>query len=227
LSQLVVVPLYPQYALSSSESTLSRVRELLADKKIEVPVDYLEHFFDAEPYIDSVAAIVGEHRRNADKIVFSYHGLPVRHLKKLDRSGRCGDAPACCVLPEERLRFCYRAQAHHTTEAIARRLSLEAREYAISFQSRLGRDEWITPDTESVVTELAKTGVKRVAVVCPSFVADCLETLEEIAERARDLFKEHGGEDLWLIPCLNADDRWVEGFSRMVRDRARRSGRSG
>ena len=156
-----------------------------------------------------------------DHVLFSYHGLPERQIRKSDASGsHCLSSDSCCAAIGAANPDCYRAQCFATTRALAAALALEAERHSISFQSRLGRIPWIRPYTDQVLAELASRGIRRLAVLCPSFVADCLETLEEVGIRARQQWMEAGGEDFLLIPSLNADPRWAEGVADMVRDRA-------
>ena len=131
---------------------------------------------------------------------------------------RCLAAEDCCESVREDNRNCYRAQCYATARALADRLQVTDR-YQVSFQSRLGRTKWIEPHTDAVLSEVARSGVKRLAVLCPAFVADCLETLEEIGIRAREQFRTEGGEDLKLIPCLNAHPAWVRALESMIRER--------
>ena len=151
----------------------------------------------------------------------SYHGLPERQIRKSDASGsHCLSSDVCCAAIGTANRHCYRAQCFASTRALATALGLDAARHSISFQSRLGRTPWIRPYTDDVLPELASRGVRRLAVLCPSFVADCLETLEEIGIRARDQWMEVGGEDFLLIPCLNAEPRWVKAVADLIREHA-------
>ena len=148
----------------------------------------------------------------------SYHGLPERQIRKLDASGRhCLERDDCCDAISDANRDCYRAQCFATTRALAGALGLPAGAISTAFQSRLGRTPWIRPYTDLVLPELHQGGVRRVAVLCPSFVADCLETLEEIGMRAREQWRGLGGEELVLVPSLNAHPRWVEAVAAMIR----------
>ena len=154
-----------------------------------------------------------------EHFVFSFHSLPVSHLKKLDaREAHCLVKSDCCDAISAVNQNCYRAQCIFTARAIARELGLKDDGYTISFQSRLGRAEWLGPQTEDVLKKLAHAGVKRVAVACPSFVADCLETLEEIGIRAHHNFIQTGGEELRLVPSLNSEPAWVEAVVGWIRE---------
>jgi len=158
-------------------------------------------FYNEPAYIDPIAEAlktVDEH------ILFSYHGLPVRHLRKTDPTGsHCMASADCCSEPSSAHATCYRHQCFTTTRAIAEAANLPGDRYHISFQSRLGRAQWMEPYTDKVLEQLPAKGIKRLAVVCPAFFCDCLETLEEIEIRGRETFMEAGGESFRMIPCLN------------------------
>jgi ferrochelatase len=155
----------------------------------------------------------------------SFHGLPERHMRKADPSGRhCLASAGCCDSVVAANRHCYRAQCFATARALAARLALPEASWSVSFQSRLGRTPWIRPYTDLVLPELAAQGRKRVVVFCPAFVADCLETLEEIGIRAKRDFAAAGGERLTLVPSLNASAPWADAVVKLVRGQAERFG---
>jgi ferrochelatase len=159
--------------------------------------------------------------KKPEKIIFSFHGIPERHVKKTDlTNSHCLETPQCCDQITEANKNCYRAQCFATARKLAEQLHLNPDQFHVSFQSRLGRTPWIKPYTDLLFTELAKSGVKRIAVVCPSFVADCLETLEEVAIRGRDDFIKAGGEELYFIPSLNSHPKWIEAISNMIENRS-------
>jgi ferrochelatase len=224
VDEFIVLPLYPQEAASSTSSTLARVYEVLGERWDVPPVRAVPAFHDHPSFLDAFAQVarpvIAEAR--ADHVLFSFHGLPERQIRKSDPSGRvCLAATSCCDRLTDVNRHCYRAQSFATARALAERLGLAADGYSVSFQSRLGRTPWIGPYTDVVLPELAKKGVKRLAVMCPAFVADCLETLEEVAIRAREQFVgECGGESLTLVPSLNAHPAWVDAVVRLVRESA-------
>ena len=218
---IVVLPLYPQYASSSTGSTLEEVYRLVAARWNTPSVAAVPPFYDEAGFIAAFAAVGRPvlERERPDQILFSFHGLPERHMRKSDESGRhCLVSASCCDRVDEVNRNCYRAQSYATARALAAALALEADQWSVSFQSRLGRTPWIRPYTDVVLDELAARGVKRLAVFCPAFVADCLETLEEIGIRAREQFRARGGDDLFLVPSLNSSPAWVD----VVVDLARR-----
>jgi len=219
VARIIVLPLYPQYAESSFETAVVETRRSAAELGCAERIRFLSPFFDRPEFIDSFASKVIEHleKHPAEHVVFSFHSLPERHLTKLNPK-HCLRAVDCCEQLNERNRHCYRAQCFFTAKSMARQSNLNDDAYTVSFQSRLGRAQWIGPNTENVLRDLARRGIKRVAVSCPSFVADCLETLEEIGIRGRETFIRAGGEELDLIPSLNSDPTWVETVAKWIRD---------
>ena len=210
ISKIVVLPLYPQYAESSFETAVVETRRAAREFGIENLLTFLPPFFGDTGFIEAWAERirVGVDPETTDHLVFSFHGVPVRHLTKFHRDNHLAPTGECCSEISSLNENCYRAQCFETARAIATRLELHPDDYTVSFQSRLGRAEWIGPATAAVFQELAGRGVKRIAVACPSFVCDCLETLEEIGMRGRASFIAAGGEAFQLIPSLNADRSW-------------------
>jgi ferrochelatase len=218
--EVTVVPLYPQYASSSTGSSLEEMYRLVGEAWNVEALRVLPPFFDRPAFLNAFAdvgrPVLTELR--PDHVLFSFHGLPERQVKKSDPTGaHCLASAECCKLPVQANRWCYRAQCFVTARELAQRLGLEAGKWTVTFQSRLGRTPWIRPYTDVVIPELAGKGVKRLAVFCPAFVADCLETLEEIGIRAKDQFLGCGGEVLTLVPSLNAHPSWVRGLTQMIR----------
>lgn len=221
--RVVVLPLYPQYASSSTGSTRERVFELAGERTVVPALAMVEDFYDDPGFLDAVTTVTRAHFDpfDADHVLFSFHGLPERQVKACDPTGaHCLASDACCDAIVDVNRACYRAQSFATARALAARLGLADGGWTVAFQSRLGRTPWIRPYTDEVLVELAKAGTRRLAVLCPSFVADCLETLEEIGIRARESFLEAGGEELLAVPCVNAAAPWAAA----VADIARRAG---
>ena len=211
VSRVIVLPLYPQYAESSFETAVVETKKRAAELGLADRLIFISPFYDRPEFIESFARRVTEHRANnpSAHFVFSFHGLPERHVTKLHPK-HCLQSAGCCERITDSNRSCYRAQCVFTANAIAQQVGLKKDDYTISFQSRLGRAKWISPNTEDVLKDLAARGTRKLAVACPSFVADCLETLEEIAIRGRETFINAGGEELNLIPSLNGETYWVE-----------------
>jgi ferrochelatase len=220
VTELVLVPLYPQYAGSSTGTSLEAVFRQLAPTWNVATVRTLRPFYEDPLFLDAVTRVS---RPVFDKaavghVLFSFHGLPERQIHRSDVTGtHCLASKTCCDVPVAANRFCYRFQAFQTARALAARLNLPPERWSVAFQSRLGRTPWIRPYTDEVVPSLAHAGVRRLGVLCPSFVADCLETLEEVGIRAREAFLAAGGETLALAPCVNGDGGGVEGLARWVR----------
>lgn len=218
--RLIVFPLYPQYASSSTGSTVEAVyRE--ASKRWNTPyITVIPPFFGDARFLNAFAS-VGKPILNdlqPEHVVFSFHGLPERHIRKSDEGHGCLENDHCCDELTLGNRNCYRAQCWATARGIARALALSPHQYTMSFQSRLGRDPWIRPYTDETIVNLAKSGTKRIAVYCPAFVADCLETLEEIGIGLKEAFIEAGGDELVLVPSLNSDQVWIDAVVGMLRD---------
>ncbi len=230
--RVVVLPLFPQYASSSTGTAVARVMELAQKAWTVPPLDFVPAFFDDAGFLDAFAKVGAPVLASAkpDHVLFSFHGLPVRQITKTDpKAGtpgaHCFAKDTCCdTLANPN---CYRAQSYATARAIAARIDLPADKYTVCFQSRLGKTPWIQPYTDVVLDELAKKGVKRLAVFCPAFVADCLETVEEIGVRAVEQWKAAGGEELVLVPSLNATPAWVQAVAAIAeRHAARKPGLS-
>ncbi len=223
VEELTVFPLYPQYAASSTGSTLEQVFALAGSAWNVTPLRVVPPFYDHPGFLDAFADVARPviAAARADHVLFSFHGLPERHMRKSDESApgaaHCLASASCCDAIVDANRHCYRAQSYFTARALAERLGLTKPGYSVSFQSRLGSTPWVKPYTDRVLPELARSGVKRLAVMCPAFVADCLETLEEIGLRARDSFLQAGGESLTLVPSLNAHPRWVDAVVQLAR----------
>lgn len=227
VDRIVVFPLYPQYASSSTGSTLEAVFHELGQRWNVPHISVVEPFYD-DPGLVAAFAAGGKpvlESIKADHVLFSFHGLPERQIRKSDDTGsHCLVQDGCCDRMVAANRNCYRAQSFATARRLAALLDLTPDGYTVCFQSRLGRVPWIKPYTDHVLDELAAAGKKRLAVFCPAFVADCLETLEEIGIRARDQFIAAGGEDLALVPSLNSEPIWADAVVALVERQARRFG---
>jgi ferrochelatase len=216
--RVVVLPLYPQWAESSGGTALEVVEREADDLELLV----IKDFYDDPAFLDAFAAVGRPmiEEAAADHILFSFHGLPERHVQATDPTGEhCLIAEDCCASVGEHNRWCYRAQCYATARGLASRLELSEDDYSVCFQSRLGRTPWIKPYTDARISELAADGTKRLLVFCPAFVADCLETLEEIQIRARAQFLDEGGEELVMVPSLNSSPAWVDAVVSLARRR--------
>ena len=220
VERIRVVPLFPQYASASTGSALEAVyRE--AGRRANVPAIDVQGPFYGEPgFLGALACVARELPESQwpDHLLISFHGLPERQLRKNDPTGQhCLASSQCCDVIGPMNRLCYRAHCLATARGLASALRLRDEHWTLSFQSRLGRTPWLRPFTDEVLPELRARGVLRLAVICPSFVADCLETLEEIGIRGREQWLGLGGEELVLIPCLNAHPLWVEVLAGWIR----------
>jgi ferrochelatase len=219
--RLLVLPLFPQYASSSSGSALEAVLRRVARRTNLPELETLPPFCDDPGFVSALAERVRATGFQADHLLLSFHGLPERQVRRADPSGAlCLAREDCCDRLGPDNRRCYRAQCFATARALATRLELAPGAWSVAFQSRLGRTPWIRPFTEEALDALAARGVRRLAVACPSFVADCLETVEEIGIRGRERWLAAGGEAFELVPCVNAEPGWVETVAGWIRARA-------
>ncbi|HGM5582631.1 TPA: ferrochelatase [Pseudomonas putida] len=216
--KVTLAPLYPQFADSTVTTVVELARQTLRERKLALDMRVLQPFYEHPEYIDALAASARPHlEQEYDHLLLSFHGLPERHLKKLDPTGTHDfQAPDCCKDASAQMRaVCYRGQCLATAKAFAQKMGIPDGKWSVSFQSRLGRAKWIEPYTETRLDELAKAGVKKLMVMCPAFVADCIETLEEIGDRGKEQFIEAGGEELVLVPCLNDHPQWAQVLAGM------------
>jgi len=216
---LLVIPLFPHYAMSSFETAVVRAKELAAQIAPEMRLRIEPPFYAHPGYIQALTESASDYlNQGYDHLLFSFHGLPERHLRKSDPTGcHCLKTEDCCERPSVAHQTCYRAQCFATAKAFVAAAGVPAGKSSIAFQSRLGRDPWLKPYTDFELVRLAESGVKKLLVMCPAFVIDCLETLEEIAMRGQESFVEAGGESLTLIPCLNEHPRWLDLLESMAR----------
>jgi len=220
VDRFIVFSLYPQYSSAANGSSLEKVF-VEASKLWNVPdIETIPPFWDDPGFIDACAQRARPviDAVNPEKVYFSFHGLPERHVIKSDESGsHCLQSEDCCASIGTANRHCYRAQCYATARLLADHLGLPEEKRVVCFQSRLGRDPWIKPYTDHILIDDAKAGVKKAVILSPAFVADCLETIEELGIRAVEDWKTHGGEQLELVPCINSDDAWVDALIAIVR----------
>jgi len=220
VDKVVVLPLFPQFAASSTRTALEETTRQSAKVWDAPHLAEIESFYDHPGFIEAFGEVGKKtiDETKPDHILFSFHGLPERHIKAEDDTGEhCLVKTDCCAQMTETNQYCYRAHCYSTARGIAAKLELSEDDYTVCFQSRLGRTPWIKPYTDVLLDELGAAGKKRLAVFCPAFVADCLETLEEIGMRAKDQFVAAGGEELVLIPSLNSEPTWADAVADMAR----------
>jgi ferrochelatase len=212
LENIILLPLYPHYAMSSYETAVEQVKDLHRSKNYSSALHIVPPFYDHNDYIHALSESIRPYLdQEYDHILFSYHGIPERHVKKTDCTGNhCLQSASCCETPSPAHQFCYRHQIITTTNRVAEQLEIPANKFSYSFQSRLGRDPWLQPYTVQQLKLFPEKGIKKLLVVCPAFVSDCLETLEEIAMEGKQDFLQHGGEEFTLIPALNENQKWIE-----------------
>ncbi len=209
--EIVVFPLYPQYAESSTRSSREECERIQKKLNIRAKVTFVKDYFEHPAFIDCFAEVVSPILAETapDHLLMSFHGLPERHVKRVG-GDHCLASADCCSTITPTNRDCYRAQSFATARALALKLGIRSERYSVSFQSRLGRTPWIQPFTDEKLTAFPQNGIRRIAVVCPSFASDCLETIEEIGLRGAESFREVGGTEYVAIPCLNARESWAE-----------------
>jgi ferrochelatase len=209
--EVLLIPQYPHYAMSSWETVVARVYSEAARLGPDLKIRSVQPFFADPDYIEALYAVSAPWLgKPHDHVLFSFHGIPVRHLRKADSShAHCTVVADCCATPSPIHSTCYRAQVLATTRAFAARAGLAPGSYSVSFQSRLAGEPWLEPFTDRELQRLPAAGIKRLLVLCPAFVADCLETLEEISVEGRDIFLKAGGESFEQIPCLNDREPYI------------------
>ena len=217
LEEVILFPLYPHYAMSSYETAVEYMKEVHAKEKYNFKLSTIKPYYNEPDYINAMAENMKPHlQKEYDHILFSYHGVPGRHIKKSDVTGcHCFKVENCCEVASPAHAYCYRHQCFTTTKLITEKLNIPANKFSISFQSRLGKG-WLEPFTDIRLEEMPKEGIKKLLIICPAFVSDCLETLEEIAERGKETFMQAGGASYEMIPCLNIHPLWVTAIAKWI-----------
>jgi protoporphyrin/coproporphyrin ferrochelatase len=213
VTEVMLFPLYPQHAMASTTTILVLAEELRAKHFPEMKFTTVPAFYNKPDYIKVLAESIQKHLEGFeyDHLLFSYHGIPKRHIRKTDiTKSHCKIDRTCCSTPSPAHEFCYSHQCYETTKLVTEYLNIPKDKYSQTFQSRLAGDKWLTPYTDVEVNKMPEKGIKKLAVVTPAFVSDCLETLEEIAMEANHEFKVHGGEEFMAVPCLNDEDAWCQ-----------------
>jgi ferrochelatase len=219
IERVLLFPQYPHYAMSSWETVAVQVYEEFRRQAPQVKVDCVQPFFGDEDYIGALYTSAAPYLAEPfDFLLFSYHGIPIRHLRKADSSrAHCCQAADCCETSSPAHATCYKAQVLATTRAFVKRARLDPKRYSVSFQSRLVGEPWLSPYTDVTLDRLAREGVKRLLVITPAFVVDCLETLEEIAVEGKESFLVAGGSSFRHIPCLNDHPAYIDFLSQRCR----------
>lgn len=221
VNEVMIIPLYPQFAMATTETILVLAEKLQKEhfsnmKLVDVPA-----FYNKSEYIKILSKSVAEKLEKLDyeHLLFSYHGVPERHIRKSDiTKSHCKIDKSCCNTPSAAHEFCYRHQCYSTTQQVAKKLNLKEGTYSTSFQSRLGFDPWLQPYTDRTIERMGKGKIKKMVIVTPAFVSDCLETLEEIAMEGEEIFHEVGGKEFTTIPCLNDRDDWADLLANWVNE---------
>ena len=217
VKNITVLPLYPHYAMSSYETVVEKVKDEVKTNFPHLKIKTVEPFYNDKKYIDLLCKKIKStiSKIEYDHILFSYHGIPISHLKISDpTNSHCYKVKDCCNNHSDAHKFCYKHQVLETTELVIKKLKIDKNKYSNAFQSRLPNEAWLKPYTDNELVRLAKEGKKKLVIVTPAFVTDCLETLEEIAMEGKEEFLEAGGESYHYVPCLNDDDDWAKLISK-------------
>ena len=219
VEEVLLFPLYPQFAMATTETITVLAEELRQEFFPKLKIESVPAFYNKPDYIEVLSNAIKNHLedKNYDHVLFSYHGVPERHIRKSDvTKSHCKIDKSCCVTPSKAHEFCYKHQCLEVTRLVAEKLQFKEGAFSTSFQSRLGFDPWLLPYTDRTIERLGKNGVKNMAIITPAFVSDCLETLEEIAMEGQEIFHEMGGQDFTTVPCLNDDDEFVALLSKWI-----------
>lgn len=223
VTDVMLMPLYPQYAMASTLTIEVLAEEIRKKKFPGMTIENFPAFYNKADYISVLSGSIKKHLEgyDFDKLVFSYHGIPERHVRKTDKTRshrKFVTNEMCCEPGTPQAEFCYRTHCYETTKLVVEQLGLPQDKYCVTFQSRLAGDKWLEPYTDVEIDNMPAKGIKKIAVVTPAFVTDCLETLEEIAMRAKEDFEANGGEEFKAIPCLNDDDDWCRVVSNWINE---------
>ncbi|WP_299337942.1 ferrochelatase [uncultured Psychroserpens sp.] len=225
VDEVFLIPLYPQYAMATTETILVLAEEIRKAHFPQITIQDLKPFYNNDNYIEVLSNSIARHLegKNYEHLLFSYHGVPERHIRKSDiTKSHCKPSDkidcVCCKTPSPAHEFCYKHQCKEVTRLVGEKLKLKEGTYSTSFQSRLGFDPWLQPYTDRTIERLGKQGIKNMAIVTPAFVSDCLETLEEIAMEGEEIFHEVGGKEFTTIPCLNDDKEFVDLLSNWINE---------
>ena len=221
INEVIVIPLYPHHAMSTTKTTNIEIDKIVSEEYPNLKVRYIEPFYNDPRYIDALSHSIKPYLNDLDKLVFSYHGIPERHLTKGDVVGdHCMKVENCCDINCKSSQNCYRSNVLATSKLTADQLELADNQWMVSFQSRVSimGPAWLKPYTDIEIDKLGENGMEKIGVVCPSFIADCLETLEEIEMQAKESFIESGGKELVYIPCLNNNPEFINALESIIED---------
>ncbi len=221
VDDILIFPLYPQFAMATTETITVLAEELQKQFFPNIKLSSVPAFYNKNDYIEVLSNNIKEQIKDLDyeHLLFSYHGIPERHIRKQDiTKSHCKIDGSCCNTPSKAHEFCYRHQCFEVTKLVAKKLNFKEGTYSTSFQSRLGTDQWLLPYTDRTIEKFGLNGMKKMAVVTPAFVSDCLETLEEIAMEGKELFEEVGGEEFTTLSCLNEDEAWANTIGKWINE---------
>lgn len=221
VEHILMIPLYPQFAMATTETINVLADDIQKEHFPNLKIESLPAFYNDPEYIEVLSNSIKAHLegKNYEHLLFSYHGVPERHIRKSDvTKSHCKIDGSCCVTPSKAHEFCYKHQCLEVTRMVGEKLNLKEGTFSTSFQSRLGFDPWLQPYTDRTIERLGKQDIKNMAIVTPAFVSDCLETLEEIAMEGQEIFHEMGGGEFTTIPCLNDDDSWVNLLAKWIKN---------
>ncbi len=218
LEEVVLLPLYPHYAMSSFETAVAHAEEVHKKGNYKFRIHSISPFYNHPAYIAALAESIQPYLADTNShILFSYHSIPERHIQKSDTTGNhCLKVADCCNVASTAHSTCYKHQCLVTTKLVTEKLGIPKDRYSVAFQSKLGRSAWLTPATTARMEQMPGEGIKNLMVVCPSFVSDCLETLEEVAIREKENFMEAGGESYTFIPCMNIQPSWIKAIKVLI-----------
>ena len=221
ITEVYMIPLYPQFAMATTETILVLADELQKEFFPKMTIESLPPFYNNPEYIKVLSESIKSHLKGRDyeHLLFSYHGIPERHIRKSDiTKTHCKIDKSCCNTPSDAHAYCYKHQCVEVTRLVGEYLELEPGTFSTSFQSRLGFDPWLRPYTDRTIERLGKEGIKNMAIATPAFVSDCLETLEEIAMEGEEIFHEAGGDNFTTISCLNDNSEWVLLLAKWIKE---------
>ncbi len=219
ITEVVLLPLYPHYAMSSYETAVEHAKAVHKKYKYPFSIKFVPAFYNHPAFINALADSIRPYMDADTHYLFSYHSIPERHILKSDTTkSHCLQSPDCCTVASPAHAQCYRHQCYVTTQLVTQQLNIPKNQHSVSFQSKLGRSEWLKPATTKRMDELPREGIKKLAVICPSFVSDCLETLEEIALREKENFMKSGGESFTFIPCMDTRPMWINAMATLINE---------